>query len=247
MDSSCGSSYHAEIRVFTWPCRISATCEIESGKRRRHQFVIKRAENPRPCFLELTMALSLSDIQHLFDQYGSIAYSGEPVSQLQHALQSAALAEQAGTAARTDRCGAVARSRLLAQSARRNADRVRHRRSASVLRAAVFASAFSDAVLEPNRLHVDAKRCLCAIDPSYHAKLSADSVRSLQLQGGIFSDEDAKAFLARPYAEDALALHRWDDQAKDASRVTPDPTYYIGASSRAWHIESAAHRVLKVN
>lgn len=42
------------------------------------------------------MALSVTDIRSLFEQYGDIAYSGEPVTQLQHALQSGALAEEAG-------------------------------------------------------------------------------------------------------------------------------------------------------
>ncbi|VXC87254.1 Phosphohydrolase (fragment) [Burkholderia sp. 8Y] len=84
---------------------------------------------------------------------------------------------------------------------------------------------FSDAVLEPIRLHVDAKRCLCAT--AYHARLSADSVRSLQLQGGVFDADNARAFLAKPYAQDALALRRWDDDAKDASRVTPPLAHYL--------------------
>jgi phosphonate degradation associated HDIG domain protein len=86
---------------------------------------------------------------------------------------------------------------------------------------------FSDAVLEPIRLHVDAKRCLCAIDATYHARLSADSVRSLQLQGGVFDDETAQAFLAKPYAHDAIALRRWDDEAKDAHRVTPTLPHFM--------------------
>ena len=42
------------------------------------------------------MALSVSDIRSLFEQYGGIAYSGEPVTQLQHALHSGVLAEEAG-------------------------------------------------------------------------------------------------------------------------------------------------------
>ena len=59
---------------------------------------------------------------------------------------------------------------------------------------------FGDAVLDPIRLHVDAKRCLCVIDAAYLGQLSEDSVRSLALQGGVFSDEQARAFLAREHA-----------------------------------------------
>ncbi|VXC87238.1 HD phosphohydrolase-like protein (fragment) [Burkholderia sp. 8Y] len=42
------------------------------------------------------MALSLDDIRHLFDAHGSMAHSGEAVTQLRHAVQTASLAENAG-------------------------------------------------------------------------------------------------------------------------------------------------------
>ena len=42
------------------------------------------------------MALNLEDIRNLFAAWGSLAYSGEPVTQLEHALQSGALAQEAG-------------------------------------------------------------------------------------------------------------------------------------------------------
>ena len=173
------------------------------------------------------MALSLDDIRHLFDQHGSIAYSGEPVTQLQHALQSAMLAEQSG-ASRELIVAALLHDlgHLLNQQGEtpteRGIDDLHQYFALPFLR-----PLFSDAVLEPIRLHVDAKRCLCAIDASYYGRLSADSVRSLELQGGIFDDEAAQAFLAKPYAKDAIALRRWDDEAKDANRVTPELPYYM--------------------
>ncbi|MDR5783002.1 HD domain-containing protein [Caballeronia sp. LZ065] len=173
------------------------------------------------------MALTLDDIQHLFDTHGSMAYSGEPVTQLQHALQSATLAEQAG-ASRELIVAALLHDlgHLLNQQGEtpteRGIDDLHQYYALPFLR-----PLFPDAVLEPIRLHVDAKRCLCSIDASYHARLSADSVRSLQLQGGVFDHEAAHAFLARPYAQDALALRRWDDEAKDAARVTPGLPHFM--------------------
>jgi phosphonate degradation associated HDIG domain protein len=181
------------------------------------------------------MALSLSDIRHLFDRYGALAYSGEPVSQLQHALQTASLAETSGAkpelivAALLHDLGHLLNLQGETPT-ERGIDDLHQYFALPFLR-----PLFSDAVLEPIRLHVDAKRCLCAIDPSYHAKLSADSVRSLQLQGGVFSDDEARDFLAKPYAQDALALRRWDDQAKDASRITPDLTHYLDITARVAH------------
>ena len=96
-----------------------------------------------------------------------------------------------------------------------------------------------EAVLEPIRLHVDAKRCLCAIDETYFGQLSADSVRSLELQGGIFNDDEAKAFLEKPFAEDALQLRRWDDLAKEENRPTPDLDHYLNVVSRVMEKHAA--------
>ena len=173
------------------------------------------------------MALSVSDIRSLFEQFGHIAYSGEPVTQLQHALQSGALAEEAGA----DEALVVAAflhdlGHLLnlqgETPTERGIDDLHQYFALPFLRPVL-----PDAVLEPIRLHVDAKRCLCAIDGTYFGQLSADSVRSLELQGGIFSDAEADAFLQRPHAADALRLRRWDDTAKVAGKATPDLDHYM--------------------
>ena len=79
---------------------------------------------------------------------------------------------------------------------------------------------FGDAVTEPVRLHVPAKRYLCAADTDYFGLLSAGSVRTLSLQGGPMSAAEAAAFEALPHARDAVAVRRWDDLAKDPA-VTP--------------------------
>jgi phosphonate degradation associated HDIG domain protein len=173
------------------------------------------------------MALSLDDIRRLFGTHGSMAYSGEPVTQLQHALQTASLAENAG-ASRELIVAALLHDlghllNLQGETpTERGIDDLHQYYALPFLR-----PVFSDAVLEPIRLHVDAKRCLCATDRTYHARLSADSVRSLQLQGGVFDTDEARAFLAKPYAQDAMALRRWDDDAKDANRVTPPLSHYL--------------------
>ena len=73
----------------------------------------------------------------------------------------------------------------------------------------------------PVGLHVDAKRWLCASEPAYFDTLSPASVRSLELQGGPFTEAEAAAFIALPHAHDALAVRRWDEQAKSPGAVTP--------------------------
>jgi len=79
---------------------------------------------------------------------------------------------------------------------------------------------FGEAVTEPVRLHVAAKRYLCATEPGYLGLLSAESVRTLALQGGPMRPDERAAFEALPHARDAVAVRRWDDGAKDPA-VTP--------------------------
>lgn len=186
------------------------------------------------------MALSLDDIRSLFEQYGALAYSGEPVTQLEHALQSGALAEEAGA---SDELVAAAFLHDLGHllnlqgetPTERGIDDLHQYFALPFLRPVL-----SDAVLEPIRLHVDAKRCLCAIDATYFGQLSADSVRSLELQGGIFSAEQAESFLQKPYAEDALRLRKWDDRAKIQNHPTPDLDHYLALVERVIHKHAVA-------
>jgi phosphonate degradation associated HDIG domain protein len=178
------------------------------------------------------MALNLDDIRGLFEQHGTLAYSGEPVTQLEHALQSAALAEDEGA---SDELVAAAFLHDLGHLLNRFGETPTEQGIDDLHQ--YFALPFlrpvlPEAVLEPIRLHVDAKRCLCAIDATYFGRLSADSMRSLELQGGIFSRQEADAFLAKPYAEDALRVRRWDDLAKQANHVTPDLEHYLNVVGR---------------
>jgi len=178
------------------------------------------------------VALNLDDIRGLFEAHGQTSYSGEPVTQLEHALQSGALAEAEGasdelvTAAFLHDIGHLLNRQGETPTAR-GIDDLHQYFALPFLRAVL-----PESVLEPIRLHVDAKRCLCAIDQTYFGRLSIDSVRSLELQGGIFSDDEAQTFLQKPFAEDALRLRRWDDLAKEANRATPDIDHYLHVVSR---------------
>jgi predicted HD phosphohydrolase len=86
---------------------------------------------------------------------------------------------------------------------------------------------FPDEVIDAIANHVDAKRYLCATRAGYHAALSEDSKRSLQLQGGVFSAEQAQSFISRPGAEGAVRLRLWDDQAKQPGVVTPPLAHFL--------------------
>ncbi|WP_231737272.1 HD domain-containing protein [Caulobacter sp. CCH5-E12] len=82
------------------------------------------------------------------------------------------------------------------------------------------AARFPEAVSEPIRLHVAAKRYLCSVEPGYQESLSKDSRISLALQGGAMSSAEQLAFLQNPFADQAIALRRIDELAKDKDAVT---------------------------
>ncbi|KVO20466.1 phosphohydrolase [Burkholderia ubonensis] len=178
------------------------------------------------------MALTLEEIRSLYQEHGHVAYSGEPVTQLEHALQSGLLAEEAGA---DDALVAAAFLHDLGHLLNRQGETPSARGIDDLHQYYVLPflrPLLPDAVLEPIRLHVDAKRCLCRTDAGYFESLSPDSVRSLALQGGVFSEEEAAAFLRRPFAEDALRLRRWDDMAKVEGRATPDLDHYMEIVAR---------------
>ncbi|QEI06363.1 HD domain-containing protein [Pigmentiphaga aceris] len=178
------------------------------------------------------MALAFDDIAYLFKQHGDTQYSGEPVTQTEHALQTAWFAEQAGaddeliTAALLHDLGHLLHDHGETPTARGIDDL--HQYSALPFLRGVF----PDRVLDVIRWHVDAKRYLCATRPEYQAALSADSQRSLVLQGGVFSPEEAAAFIARPHATDAVQLRLWDDRAKIEGLQTPALDHYLRIAAR---------------
>jgi gamma-butyrobetaine dioxygenase len=76
------------------------------------------------------------------------------------------------------------------------------------------------------RLHVTAKRYLCATETDYFAKLSPASVHSLGKQGGPMTAAEAAAFAASPHAAAAIRLRRWDDGGKVDGLHVPDLPHY---------------------
>lgn len=173
------------------------------------------------------MPLSLNEIEQLFLQHGHRHYQEEPVSHLRHALQTAALAEDAGASAHLiTACLLHDLGHLIAEHTPTSALRwIDDKHQYFVL--PFLRGLFDREVLEPIRLHVEAKRYLCFIDPDYEATLSDHSRRSLVSQGGSFDAGQASDFSHLPGAPDAIRLRRWDDQAKVISRPTKPLDHYL--------------------
>jgi gamma-butyrobetaine dioxygenase len=161
-------------------------------------------------------------IGELFASEGAAEYLGEPVTQAAHMLQAAMLAERDGAA---DALIAAALLHDVGHFAEAltghdlmNGTDTRHGEAG----AAWLARWFGPEVTEPVRLHVPAKRYLCAVEPDYMAALSPASVYTLGVQGGPMQGAELAEFEAQPHAAAAVRVRRWDDGAKDPE-VTPPP------------------------
>jgi predicted HD phosphohydrolase len=153
-------------------------------------------------------------ILELFRTKGDLAYEGEGISQIAHGWQCGQLALQAGATPALQLASWLhdighLLSALAGTPTLQGMDD-RHEATGARLLDAIW----GPAVAEPVRMHVEAKRFLVAANPDYRSRLSADSVRSLALQGGPLTPEECLRFEASHYALDAQRLRSWDDSAK---------------------------------
>ena len=164
-------------------------------------------------------AAALQTMHDLFDDRGTLAY-GEAVNQIEHALQCGTLAEQDGAspaltlAACLHDIGHMLHRDAAAAVAQGNDD------AHEVMGAKYLARVFGPEVSEPVRLHVAAKRYLCAREAGYLEQLSPLSRRTLEIQGGPMSADEASAFESEYHAQDAVRLRCWDDLSKQPGMVT---------------------------
>jgi phosphonate degradation associated HDIG domain protein len=176
----------------------------------------------------------VDEICDLFATRGHAAYIGEPVSQLEHALQAAWHAERAGAsdalvvAALLHDVGHLI-TKLPEDCAEHGIDD-RH----EALGQAWLRRHCGPEVTEPVRLHVAAKRYLCATDAGYRDQLSPASRQSLALQGGPFTPDEAADFERSSHYRDAVELRRWDDLAKVPGLEVPGLEHYRPRLERAF-------------
>lgn len=176
----------------------------------------------------------LGKIAYLYDTRGAARYESgraDSVSQVEHALQCAKLAEDHGAGpALVTACLLHDLGHLLYADGEFavGSDDEHETRAIPLL-----GRAFGPDVTEPVRLHVDAKRYLCSVDAAYYDGLSASSKSSLAAQGGPFDAVAAQAFLTRPHAREAILLRSWDDLAKDKGLATRSMAYYLRIAQAA--------------
>ena len=165
-------------------------------------------------------------IADIFERRGAESYLGEQVTMSEHMLQGAALAEREGAAEELVAAALLHdighyTSEFGEDSFDRGIDN-RHDEAG----ARVLAPFFPPVVSEAARLHVAAKRYLCATDPGYFGRLSQASVHTLSLQGGPMSADEVRAFEASPFHAEAVRVRIWDEGSKVPGARTPSFAHY---------------------
>jgi phosphonate degradation associated HDIG domain protein len=166
-------------------------------------------------------------IADIFARRGAEDYLGEAVSMSEHMLQGAVLAEQEGApeelvaAALLHDIGHFT-SEFGTLSLGDTRDNYHEEAGAKVLE-----QFFPPVVVACVRLHVPAKRYLCATDTAYYDRLSEASKHTLSLQGGPMSDAEVAAFDSNPFHREAVRVRIWDDAGKQPGMATPPFSHYV--------------------
>lgn len=168
---------------------------------------------------------AVSRITWALEALVGLPYDGEPVDQLQHALQSANLARRDGADPELVLAALlhdVARSPEVAGEPL-DSGRLDHGEQG----ARWLAPLLGERVARLAPAHVEAKRYLVTVEPDYADGLSEVSARTLRAQGGIMTPTEIAAFERRPDSQEAVRLRRWDDAAKDPQAVVPGIEAYL--------------------
>jgi phosphonate degradation associated HDIG domain protein len=169
---------------------------------------------------ELNKSNVVSFIADIFERRGAESYLGEEVTMAEHMLQAAWLAEQEDApyelvaAALLHDIGHYT-SEFGAYSPEDKKDKYHDASGAKVLE-----PYFPPVIIECVRLHVAAKRYLCAKNPNYMVQLSKASIHSLSLQGGPMNEQEVNDFESSPFYEEAILVRKWDDKGKVANMET---------------------------
>jgi phosphonate degradation associated HDIG domain protein len=171
---------------------------------------------------ESSLMSPYAEISALFAARGGSNYFGETISTTQHALQAAYFARQAQAPDALVLAALLHDIGHLIEAAPDDLAEWTNDAQHEAVGGRWLAHHFAPEVSEPVRLHVPAKRYLCATDASYYRNLSAASRVTLRLQGGPMSIEQANHFAAEPFHQDAIRVRRWDDAGKVPGLATPE-------------------------
>jgi len=165
----------------------------------------------------LSSLVKVNKVFSLYEKYGNEDYIGEPVSQLEHMSQAAALAQTEGydeeviLAAFFHDIGHLCATDGEVESMDGMGNVDHEKLGADYL----LNLGFSERLASLVKSHVVAKRYLTYKYPEYYNKLSQASKTTLEFQGGVMSVDEATDFETNPDAELIIKLRLWDDAAKE--------------------------------
>ncbi|HEY6484452.1 MAG TPA: HD domain-containing protein [Steroidobacteraceae bacterium] len=168
------------------------------------------------------MQMSMADeVFAIFARRGAGAYFGERVSMTEHALQAAHFAQLQSAPAWLVLAALLHDIGHLVVEVPADIGDWKTDGHHEEIGSRWLERRFSPEIARTVRLHVPAKRYLCATDPDYSARLSPASVITLKLQGGPMSAAGVTQFETEPFYREAVRLRHWDDQGKVAGLRTP--------------------------
>lgn len=186
------------------------------------------------------MTNPLEYLEKILNENGSELYGGEAVTQTEHALQCATLAENQGATAELITAALLHDVGHLLDPEFENAltlgDDLCHEEVGEIF----LQEWFNEAVTQPVKLHVPAKRYLCTTDETYFDKLSPASVHTLKLQGGLMSEVELSSFRMNTYYAEGLQLRIWDDLAKEPELKTPDVSHFMKYAEKSLRTRAQA-------
>lgn len=168
----------------------------------------------------------VSYILNLLQTKGSdIQYGNENVTQLEHALQCADLAEQNKLPNATI---VAALLHDIGHLLYEDEDPIHEGKDGyhENLGADYLSNYFKEEVTSPIRAHVDSKRYLSSVEKEYYDLLSEASKLSLKVQGGPFTTKEAEDFIKKPFMKEAVEMRRFDDMAKEINKKTPNLNHF---------------------
>ena len=169
----------------------------------------------------------VNEVFSLYKKFGDEDYIGEPVSQLEHMSQAAALAQAEGfddeviLAAFFQDIGHLCADAEEAGSMDGMGNVDHEKLGADYL----LERGFSERVANLVQGHVIAKRYLTYKYPEYYNRLSDASKGTLEFQGGVMTEEEATDFELNPDAELIIRLRYWDDMAKEMNQPVDNLDY----------------------
>jgi predicted HD phosphohydrolase len=168
----------------------------------------------------------IEEILGAYETGGDLDY-GENISMREHMLQTACLAEQGGNEERIIVAALLHDYGHLVCDQPNNIFAEGSDNFHETVGARALESWFDEGIVGAIRLHVDAKRYLCAANPKYLAKLSDASITTLGVQGGPMNREEMVGFREQVGYEMALTIRVYDDLGKEPRMLRPKLPHYV--------------------